>query len=87
MNLTKLNKSQKIELTLHKLGRLWKKHPDLRLGQLIDNALTDYPVNLRIIEDYNLLAEISDFVKNHEYTQGTRRTVRTTTTSRKKRNG
>lgn len=55
---------QRIDNVLDELGGLWKEHPDLRLGQLILNAVhkeyTGNPVDviellLYNIEDYKLL--------------------------------
>ena len=52
----------RIDLILDRLKTLWKKYPDLRLGQLILNVLQD-PV-LYYIEDEELINLLEKFYKN-----------------------
>lgn len=52
----------RIDLILDRLKTLWKKHPDLRLGQLILNVLQD-PV-LYYVEDEELVELLEKFYNN-----------------------
>ncbi len=47
--------SRKINETLARLAEVWKRHPELRLGQLISGAMPDY---LYYIEDQPLVKAI-----------------------------
>lgn len=49
---------KRIKPILARLEKLWNKHPELRLGQLISNYITD-PA-LYYIEDEQLLYELED---------------------------
>lgn len=56
--------------TLFRLWRAWRRQPELRLGQLIDNALywgetVPYP-DLFNIRDENLIKLIEDFAAVEE---------------------
>ena len=53
----------RIENILKRLGDLWRKYPDLRLGQLICNVIQD-PA-LYYVEDNELI----DYLEKY-YTQG-----------------
>lgn len=48
---------KRIPLIIQKLEEIWKKHPDLRLGQLIDNTLAN-SIYLFFIEDDVLIKEL-----------------------------
>lgn len=52
----------RIDLILDRLKTLWKKYPDLRLGQLILNVLQD-PA-LYYIEDEELVELLEEFYNN-----------------------
>lgn len=52
----------RIDLILDRLKILWKKHPDLRLGQLILNVLQD-PA-LYYVEDEQLIDLLEEFYEN-----------------------
>ena len=52
----------RIDLILDRLKILWKKHPDLRLGQLILNVLQD-PA-LYYVEDEQLIDLLEEFYSN-----------------------
>ncbi len=52
----------RIDLILDRLKILWKKYPDLRLGQLILNVLQD-PA-LYYIEDEELIDLLEEFYSN-----------------------
>ena len=43
------------------LEKIWKKYPDLRLGQLLENAVKK---NLYYMEDEKLMEELEKFYKN-----------------------
>ena len=49
----------RIDPMLKRIGEIWKKYPDLRLGQLIKNASFDS--NLYYIEDEDLIDKIEEF--------------------------
>lgn len=54
----------------------WKQFPDMRLGQLIENAIVNhaYPMALKLklspalfyIEDYKLIAQLKEFIEWHK---------------------
>ena len=52
----------RIDLILDRLKTLWKKYPDLRLGQLILNVLQD-PV-LYYVEDEELIELLEEVYNN-----------------------
>jgi uncharacterized protein YihD (DUF1040 family) len=54
----------RIEIVLDRIKELWKKYPDLRLGQLISNVIRD-PA-LYYIEDEDLVDLIETFYKRVE---------------------
>jgi len=49
----------RIEPTLKIVKELWKKYPDLRLGQLLINAASVDGTDLFYIEDYDLLQALN----------------------------
>jgi hypothetical protein len=49
------------EQVIQRLLEVWKAYPDLRLGQLILNALRDNNDILYMIEDIPLLEHIEDY--------------------------
>jgi len=44
---------KRIDKVLRELRKLWKKYPELRLGQLLINAT--YPFNIYAVEDDTML--------------------------------
>ena len=52
----------RIDSILARLKTLWKSNPDLRLGQLILNALRD--PTLYYIEDEEMIRSLEDFYSN-----------------------
>ena len=54
----------RIDRLLAKLAEVWKKYPQLRLGQLILNVIND-PV-LYYVEDQDLIDSIVDYYKKLE---------------------
>ena len=55
-------KKERIHYVLERLGLLWGKYPDLRLGQLILNIGASR--NLFAIEDEDLLKIIDEYIEN-----------------------
>ena len=53
---------ERIDKTLEELGKIWKKYPDLRLGQLILNAAKD-PA-LYYLEDKQLIEILKETYDN-----------------------
>ena len=58
-----------IERILTKLARYWNRHPDLRLGQLVDNAtntgLRDGGPSLFYVEDDDFEAKLDEMIWKH----------------------
>jgi uncharacterized protein YihD (DUF1040 family) len=54
----------RIDRILAKLGEVWKKYPQLRLGQLILNVINE--PTLYYIEDQDLIDSIIDYYKKLE---------------------
>lgn len=52
----------RIDVILNEIKNIWKKYPDLRLGQLICNVIRD-PA-LYYIEDEDLIKELKELYKN-----------------------
>ena len=50
----------RIDKFLEELGEIWKKHPELRLGQLIDNTLLEEE-DLYYISDTKLLERLKEW--------------------------
>lgn len=57
---------ERIKPLLTRLGCAWSVHPDLRLGQLIDNACTKYGADQFNIEDHELLVLIERMLYDEE---------------------
>ena len=49
---------------LDRLGKIWEKYPDLRLGQLIANVISDDSV-LYMLEDEELVRSLEDFYSDY----------------------
>lgn len=49
-----------IDKILAEIGEIWKKHPELRLGQLIDNVLLQEE-DLYYISDTKLLERLKEW--------------------------
>lgn len=58
-----IDRLQEITETLEVLKEAWLRHPDLRLGQLIDNALNSHHNNLSLfyISDVKMQHLLKDF--------------------------
>jgi uncharacterized protein YihD (DUF1040 family) len=54
----------RIDRILAKLGEVWKKYPQLRLGQLILNVINE--PTLYYMEDQDLIDSIIDYYKKLE---------------------
>jgi len=54
---------KRISKILKRLGKLWERHPDLCLGQLIENAVRG---SLYYVEDNRLIKELEKFYKNRK---------------------
>ena len=52
----------RIDVILNEIKNIWKKYPDLRLGQLICNVICD-PA-LYYIEDEKLIEVLKEFYKD-----------------------
>lgn len=61
----------RIEIVLSRIGEIWSKHPDLRLGQIIENVRRAHlnERDLFYIEDYDLLRAIEDIFGNGEHVE------------------
>lgn len=55
----------RIPVILKEIEKVWKRNPDLRLGQLIVDA-ADTEDNVFYIEDENLLAGLEELYKEYE---------------------
>ena len=53
---------ERIDLILERLKVAWKKHPDMRLGQLL--AVCTESSNIAGVEDDDLLAGIERYIKS-----------------------
>lgn len=54
----------RIDKTLEEIGKIWKEYPDLRLGQLLLNAVRD-PA-LYYLEDKEIIKELKNLYKTEE---------------------
>lgn len=54
----------RIDPFLKKLGEYWKKVPDWRFGQLIDNFLTWFNNDPFYIEDDKMLEKLEEYFKD-----------------------
>lgn len=52
----------RIDITLNELQNIWLDFPDLRLGQLLLNAVSD--PELYYLEDEELIIKLQEFYKN-----------------------
>ena len=52
----------RIDITLNELQNIWLEFPDLRLGQLLLNAVSD--PELYYLEDEELIVKLQEFYKN-----------------------
>ena len=52
----------RIDITLNELQNIWLEFPDLRLGQLLLNAVSD--PELYYLEDEELIIKLQEFYKN-----------------------
>ena len=52
----------RIDITLNELQNIWLDFPDLRLGQLLLNAVSD--PELYYLEDEELIVKLQEFYKN-----------------------
>jgi len=53
---------KRIPQILERLQKIWEKHPELRLGQLIKNVFPDrYPDLIYLIEDEQFIEKIEQF--------------------------
>ena len=57
---------KRISTYIKKLKKIWEQHPDLRLGQLILNAVKED--NLYYIEDGSLFRDIENLYKDSNET-------------------
>ena len=53
---------ERIPAILGELQALWQKYPDLRLGQLLINSLSEGQ-DLFYVEDRDLLDKVQDFIR------------------------
>jgi hypothetical protein len=59
-----MRKIERIDMFLETFGKLWKKYPDMRFGQLIENVFEKF--NLFYVEDdisFNHLCDILDDIE------------------------
>ena len=52
---------ERIDIITQALQRLWKKYPNWRFGQLIENIRLDNDIDIFYIEDYEWLEWIKKF--------------------------
>lgn len=55
---------KRIDIILNRIKGIWNKYPDLRLGQLIANVISDDSV-LYMLEDEELVKSLEDFYSDH----------------------
>jgi hypothetical protein len=60
---TNLYKNFKMETLFNILSRIQKSHPELRIGQIIVNAIPIGHLDLFYVEDYDLIFHLLDFEK------------------------
>jgi hypothetical protein len=61
---------ERIDLILGEIRRIWYAHPDLRLGQLVENAVDPgetehYTESMYWVEDSSLLAGLLNYPKEN----------------------
>lgn len=54
---------KRIDTILNRIKRIWNKYPDLRLGQLIVNVISDDSI-LYMLEDEEMVRSLEDFYSN-----------------------
>lgn len=59
---------KRIYIVVNDIMHEWEKYPDLRLGQLISNAMNGSGVDLFYIEDEELVKAIKKYVKEIKWT-------------------
>lgn len=55
---------KRIDIILNRIKEIWNKYPDLRLGQLIANVISDDSV-LYMLEDEELVRSLEDFYSGY----------------------
>lgn len=60
---------KRIYIVMSDIMHEWEKYPDLRLGQLISNAMHGSGVDLFYIEDEELVEVIKKYVKEIKWKQ------------------
>ena len=63
---------KRIPITMSDIMHQWGKFPDLRLGQLISNAMNGCGCNLFYIEDDELVKRIQEHCVKGTYYNGTK---------------
>lgn len=58
---------KRIPIAMDYIMHMWEKYPDLRLGQLISNAMHGSSVDLFYIEDDELVGRIQKQFKESKY--------------------
>lgn len=54
---------ERIDEILEEIKAIWKRHPDMRLGQLLVNLLDPSPNRLFYVEDDILAKQLADFIE------------------------
>lgn len=54
---------KRIDIILNRIKQIWNKYPDLRLGQLIVNVISDDSI-LYMLEDEEMIRSLEDFYSN-----------------------
>lgn len=54
---------KRIDTILNRIKRIWNKYPDLRLGQLIVNVISDDSI-LYMLEDEEMIRSLEDFYRS-----------------------
>ena len=57
---------KRIDSILNRIKRIWNKYPDLRLGQLIANVISDDSI-LYMLEDEEMIRSLEDFYSKLGY--------------------
>lgn len=55
---------KRIDTILNRIKRIWNKYPDLRLGQLIVNVISDDSI-LYMLDDEEMIRSLEDFYSNN----------------------
>jgi hypothetical protein len=56
----------RIKPFLERIEEVWKKYPDLRFGQLINNIFEHQPTLFYYLEDFEIIEIIEEFYKQME---------------------